>query len=89
MTILQTFRDSRMNVSTTVYFTSIAAVSIVGYLVALATYRLYWSPLAKFPGPKLAALTQWVETYHELRGDQGRFFYVIEQWHNKYGNCVS
>ena len=56
------------------------------YLLTLAIYRLYLSPLAKFPGPKLAALTQWVETYHELKNPGGQFIWVYQKWHEKYGS---
>jgi hypothetical protein len=55
------------------------------YLGSLAIYRLWLSPLSRYPGPKLAALTQWVETYHELRGDGGQFIFQIDEWHERYG----
>lgn len=37
----------------------VAAISIALYIAFLAIYRLFLSPLSKFPGPELAALTLW------------------------------
>jgi hypothetical protein len=54
------------------------------YLVALAIYRLYFSPLAKLPGPKLAALSKWYEFYYEVLL-KGHFTFQIQELHKKYG----
>ncbi|CAG8984039.1 hypothetical protein HYALB_00002980 [Hymenoscyphus albidus] len=64
-----------------------AFASTVVYLTGLAIYRLYFHPLAKFPDPRLAALTQWVETYYELFNKEGgQFYFAYTDWHKKYGN---
>lgn len=54
------------------------------YCVALITHRLVFSPLAGFPGPKLAAATGWVEFYYDFF-KQGAYIYEIEKMHKKYG----
>jgi hypothetical protein len=43
------------------------------------------SPLAKIPGPKLAALTQWWIIYHEFNGDRT---ITIHTLHQKHGSVV-
>jgi hypothetical protein len=54
------------------------------YLAILAISRLYLSPLAKFPGPKLAAFTKWYEFYYEVVL-RGQYQFLINDMHKKYG----
>ncbi|KAF4845946.1 Cytochrome P450 monooxygenase orf6 [Colletotrichum siamense] len=69
-----------------VSFTAFGGV-IVLYWVCLAIYRLYLSPLAKVPGPKIAALTSWYAAYHDIwRG--GQYVWVVEEMHRQYGPVV-
>ena len=58
--------------------------SILSYLVGCVLYRLYFSPLAKFPGPKIAALTGWYEIYYDLIRN-GKYIFEVEKMHQKYG----
>ena len=49
-----------------------------------AVHRLYLSPVAKFPGRKLAALTFWYEFYFDVvRG--GAYVWEIKKMHEEYG----
>ncbi|KAF2761110.1 putative P450 monooxygenase [Pseudovirgaria hyperparasitica] len=67
----------------------LAVGSAIAYGIALIFYRLFLSPLAKFPGPKLAAATGWVETYYQLwHGEGGQFMYAYKEWHKTYGPIV-
>lgn len=57
------------------------------YLASLVIYRLYWSPLAKIPGPKLAAATFWYEFYYDVVR-RGRYTWKIGELHEEYGMFI-
>jgi hypothetical protein len=63
----------------------IAGIIWLAYGIALAFYRLYLSPVAKFPGPKLAALSRWYEFYYDVIL-RGKFSFHIQELHKRYGN---
>ena len=60
----------------------VATILIYGILLVL--YRLFLSPIAAFPGPKLAAATEWYEFYFYLVKN-GQFGNAVERWHERYG----
>ncbi|PVH92545.1 putative cytochrome P450 [Periconia macrospinosa] len=71
---------------------SVAAMSglatlYIGYLIGLVVYRLYFSPLAKFPGPKLTAVSKWYEFYYDVIL-RGQFTFQIQRMHKEYGPIV-
>lgn len=60
---------------------------IILYTGSVIFYRLFLSPLAKFPGPRLAAATRLYETYYQIvKG--GIFTWHINDLHEKYGPVV-
>jgi hypothetical protein len=74
-----TMENSRLSV--------IALYLVLGsiiYIIALVIYRIYFSPLAQFPGSKLTAATGWIETYYDVYKG-GQFTFQLQKWHEKYG----
>lgn len=65
----------------------ITATAIVLYFACLATYRLFFHPLSRFPGPTLAALTRWYEAYYDVVRN-GRYMFKIADLHREYGPIV-
>jgi hypothetical protein len=47
-------------------------------------YRLYFPPLAKFPGSRIAAATGWYEFYFD-NWKNGKYIFEIERMHRVYG----
>ena len=57
------------------------------YAILLVIYRLWLSPLAQVPGPKLAALTQLYELYYDIILGEQYTFRIIDM-HEQYGPIV-
>ncbi|KAI9369063.1 cytochrome P450 [Aspergillus egyptiacus] len=55
------------------------------YVVVQCIYHLYISPLRKFPGPKIAAVSRLPQSFHALRGDMVTW---IQGLHDTYGDVV-
>lgn len=63
----------------------VLAAALLIYVVALVIYRLCLHPLARFPGPRLAAVTSWYEGYYEIVKN-GQYSRKISKLHDEYGN---
>lgn len=63
------------------------AILLVLYLIGLAIQRLNSSPVAKFPGPKLAALSFWYEFYYDVICCI-QYCFKIDNLHDAYGTVV-
>ncbi|KAI9701845.1 MAG: hypothetical protein M1836_001189 [Candelina mexicana] len=76
-----------MNFLTEHLSVAIVATAFLVYCIAGVIYRLYLSPIAKFPGPKLAATTLWFEFYYDII-KRGQYTFRIQEMHEKYGPIV-
>jgi Cytochrome P450 len=65
----------------------LSSTLLILYIAALSVYRLYFCPIARFPGPKLAALTLWYEFYFDVILS-GRYQWKIREMHARYGPIV-
>lgn len=62
-------------------------IGLVVYIVALVVQRLLLSPIAHFPGPKLAAVTWWYQFYYDVL-NRGSYLFKIQQLHSIYGPVI-
>lgn len=61
---------------------SLHCAHVLSQIIGVAVYRLYFHPLAKYPGPFWAKLTQWPEAQSSWRG---RRHLDLHAMHEKYG----
>ncbi|KAI0969500.1 cytochrome P450 [Xylaria arbuscula] len=66
---------------------SILLLAWFAYLTGLVIYRLYFHPLAGFPGPKLAAATGWYEFYFQY-WLEGQYIFETERMVKQYGPII-
>ena len=69
---------------------TLSTVSLLSILVLVGTfcfalYQLFFHPLSKVPGPRIASLTSLWHTYHSFIGDE---WALLRRLHQKYGTIV-
>ncbi|KAI8962810.1 cytochrome P450 [Daldinia sp. FL1419] len=67
------------------YSITVAVALTSTYVVGFVIYRLFFHPLAKYPGPFIAKITDAYQLYHAWRGDRHLEFWRL---HEKYGKVV-
>ncbi|KAG6012162.1 hypothetical protein E4U54_007693 [Claviceps lovelessii] len=67
--------------------TALAGLVWLLYAITIAVRRLYLSPIAHIPGPRLAAFTQYYEFYYDIILG-GQYTFKILEMHKKYGSVV-
>ncbi|KAK0507631.1 hypothetical protein JMJ35_010154 [Cladonia borealis] len=70
-------------------FTVLATLILaqLGWCIVVSLYRLFFHPLAKIPGPRLAALTSCYEFYYDVI-QPGRYIWKIKSLHEQYGPII-
>ena len=71
----------------TPHYALLAAGLLVARTAQLVVRRLYLSPIAHIPGPKLAALTRLYEFYYDIVLG-GQYTFKVLELHKQYGPIV-
>lgn len=64
--------------------TVVAAVLLSSYLLFVAIYRLTLHPLARYPGPWLAKVTELYPLYRSIVGDRHLTFWRLHEHHGDF-----
>ncbi|ODH20230.1 hypothetical protein ACO22_05937 [Paracoccidioides brasiliensis] len=84
---LRDFLEKWASLKTTSEVLVATCLFVTIYIIIGLVYRLFISPLSKFPGPKLAAATLWYEFYYDAVL-KGQYTFRIKEMHLKYGPIV-
>lgn len=79
--------DGKMALLSSITWAGLAAIFLLfalTYYVALIVYRLWFHPIANFPGPLLARTTFWYEFYYSYIR-VGAYYLKVKEMHEKYG----
>ncbi|KAL4734950.1 cytochrome P450 [Aspergillus similis] len=70
-------------------YTSLLALAgaLIIYSLYYVCYTFYWHPLARFPGPPLAALTRFYRAYIDISWKHS-FVHHLGELHEKYGDII-
>ena len=80
MTVIEAIHLRSTSLKSFEIFSVIVVVWILGFIFT----RLYFHPLSKFSGPRLAALTTWYEFYQDVLND-GNYLKYYPELHKKFG----
>lgn len=58
---------------------------VVFYFLGKVIYNLFFHPLAKYAGPKFAAIS---DLWYALNWTSGRWPFIMKEMHKKYGDVV-
>jgi hypothetical protein len=74
---------SLQEVSRSTIVWSFVTVSVI-YVILRCVYNLYFHPLRKIPGPKMAAMCSWYDFYSDIiKG--GTYLWQVKKMHDEYG----
>lgn len=59
---------------------------LVTSCASVVTYRLFFHPLSKVPGPRLAAISRFYDFYYDCI-QRGKFVFKIDELHKRYGEA--